>query len=89
MAHDELLARRIKTPANAKSPLEFWTFGVLRAMFRQDQPALELLPAGATPGLPKQGRVIIFARESGTGTGKYQLCVMGPEGSVQIIFTEP
>lgn len=89
MSHDELFGRRIITPANAKTPLEFWTFGTLRALFRQDQPGLELLPAGATPETPKQGRVVLFARESGTGTKKYQLCVMGPGGSVQILFTEP
>ena len=89
MAENELLGRRIKTPANANTPLEFWTFGRLRALIRQDEPGLELLPAGATPATPKQGRVVIFARESGTGSGKYQLCAMGPGASVQILFTEP
>ena len=89
MAHDEVTARRIKTPANVRTPMEFWTFGTLRAMFRSEQPALELLPADATPDVPKRGRVVIFARESGAGTGKYQLCAMGPGGSVQILSTEP
>ena len=89
MAEGELLGNRVKTPAKYKTPLEFWTFGVLRALVRSDQPALELLPAGETPEVPKQGRVVIFARESGAGTGKYQICAMGPTGSVQIMMTEP
>ena len=89
MADYELIAQRVKTPANVKTPLEFWTFGTLRALFRADQPGLELLPAGATPTTPKQGRVVFFARESGTGSGKYQLCALGPGGSVQILFSEP
>jgi hypothetical protein len=89
MSAGELLGNRIKTPAREKTPLEFWTFGVLRALIRSDQPGLELLPAGATPETPKKGRVVLFARESGADTGKYQLCVMGWGGSVQILFTEP
>lgn len=89
MAEGELLARVIKTPARHRTPLEFWTFGVLRALVRSDEPGLELLPAGATPETPKKGRVVIFARESGADTGKYQLCAMGWGGSVQILMTEP
>ena len=89
MANDELLGRRIKTPARAQTPLEFWTFGRLRALIRHDEPGLELLPANVTPETPRQGRVVVFARESGTGTGKYQLCAIGPSGSVQILMTEP
>ena len=86
---DELLGRRIKTPARAGNPLEFWTRGVLRAFIPDDEPGLALLPAGATPETPRQGRVVLFARESGTGTGKYQFCAIGPSGNVQILFTEP
>lgn len=86
MANDETLARRIKTPANARTPLEFWTFGVLRALFREDQPALELVPAGATPETPKRGRVVLFARDN--GAGKTQLCVLHPSGEVGILYTE-
>ena len=89
MAEGELLGHRIKTPAKAKTPLEFWTFGVQRARIRSEQPALELFPAGETPEVPQKGRVVLFARESGADTGKYQLCVMGWGGSVQILFTEP
>lgn len=90
MANNDVLAQRVKTPANVKDPLEFWTFGRLRAFFRTDEPGLELLPAGATPSPPpRQGRVVIFARESGAGTGKYQICAMGPGGTVQILMTEP
>lgn len=87
--NNEVLAQRIKTPAKRGTPLEFWTWSGLRALIRDDEPGLELLPAGSTPATPKQGRVVVFARESGSGTGKYQLCAMGPGGSVQIIFTEP
>lgn len=89
MAEGELLGHIIKTPARARTPLEFWTFGVLRGSIRSDQPGFELLAADATPETPKQGRVVLFARESGTGAGKYQLCAMGPTGSVQILMTEP
>ena len=86
---DDLLIRRIKTPARAGSPLEFWTRGVLRALITDDQPGLMLLPAGEAPATPRQGRVILFARESGSGTGKFQLCAIGPSGNVQILMTEP
>ena len=89
MSNGEVLGRRVKAPADVRTPLEFWTFGTLRAMFRPEQPALELLPVDATPDVPKRGRVVLFARESGTGTGKFQLCAMGPTGSVQILMTEP
>lgn len=89
MANNEVLAQRVKSPAKRGVPMEFWTWGGLRALIRDEQPGLELLPAGATPDTPRQGRVVLFARESGSGTGKYQLCVMGPGGSVQILFTEP
>jgi hypothetical protein len=89
MPNDEIVARRITTPARAKTPLEIWTFGSLRAMFRSDQPGLELLPADAVPETPRQGRVVLFARESGAGSGKFQLCAIGPSGSVQILMTEP
>jgi hypothetical protein len=89
MANEEVLARRVKTPAKRGTPLEFWTWSGLRALIRDDEPGLELLPAGATPETPKQGRVVLFARESGAGSGKYQICAMGPGASVQILFTEP
>lgn len=89
MAEGELLGHLIKTPAKHRISLEFWTLGRLRALIRSDQPGLELLSAGATPETPVQGRVVLFARESGAGTGKYQICAMGPGGSVQILMTEP
>ena len=89
MDYGDVLARRIKSPAAKGAPMEFWTWGGLRALFRDDQPGLELLPAGALPAVPKQGRVVIFARESGVGTGKYQICAMGPGGNFQILMTEP
>lgn len=86
MAEGEMLVRRIKTPANARTPLEFWTFGTLRALFREDQPALELIPAGATPEIPKRGRVVLFARDN--GAGKTQICCLHPSGEVGILYTE-
>lgn len=89
MANDEVLARRIKTPARRGTPLEFFTWKGLAALITDDEPGLMLLPAGATPETPRQGRVVLFARESGTGTGKFQFCAIGPSGNVQILFTEP
>ena len=86
---DEILARRVKSAARRGDPLEFWTWSGLAASIRDDQPGFELLPAGATPETPKQGRVVLFARESGAGTGKFQFCAIGPGGNVQILFTEP
>ncbi len=77
MANDELIGRRVIAPGK-NVPLEIWTWAKLVALFRSDQPGLELLPVDATPTAPRQGRVVLFARESGAGSGKYQLCAMGP-----------
>jgi hypothetical protein len=86
MAHDEVLAQRIKTPARRGSPLEFWTWSGLAALIRDDQAGFELLPASATPDPPRKGRVAIFARDN--GAGKTQLCVIHPSGEVGILYTE-
>jgi hypothetical protein len=86
MPNDEVAARRIKTPANARTPLEFWTAGRLRALIRPDQAGFELLPAGATPETPTNERVVIFARDR--GDGKTQLCVLHPSGEIGILYTE-
>lgn len=86
MANDEVLARRIKSPAKRGTPLEFWTWSGIRALIRDDEPGLELLPAGDTPAAPPKGRVLVFARDN--GAGKTQICVLHPSGEVGILYTE-
>ena len=89
MSHaDELLGKRIKTPADARTPLEFWTHGSLRGFFKSEQPAFEGLAAGASPDAPTAaGRGTWFFRNN--GDGKSQFCVRFPSGAVQILATEP
>ena len=89
MSHlTDILAERIKTPANVRTPLEFWTFGRLRGFFHPEQPAFEGTAAGASPNAPIQtGRGVWFFRDN--GAGKAQFCVRFPSGAVQILATEP
>ena len=84
----ELIAERIKTPANATAVLEFLTFGQVRGFFRPEQPAFEGVAASASPNAPTQtGRGVWFFRNN--GDGKSQFCVRFPSGAVQILATEP
>ena len=84
----DVLARRILTPANAISPLEFYTAGRLRMYLRADEPALELQPVVNDPAAPpKANRAVFFTRDNGAGKG--QLCVRFPSGAVQVLATEP
>lgn len=84
----ESLTHRIKTPARAKTPLEIWTFGQMRGLFRSEQPAFEGRPATASPDAPiDPGTGTWFFRDN--GAGKSQFCVRFPSGAVQVLATEP
>ena len=89
MSHeDELVTKRIKSPANPRDPLEVWTNGKIRGVFKPEQPAFEGLPASASPNAPVEaGRGAWFFRND--GAGKSQFCVRFPSGAVQILASEP
>lgn len=87
--NEEVIARRIKTPANRHTPLEIFTYGQLRGFFRAEEPAFEGLEVSADPAAPPLGsnRGVWFFRDN--GAGKTQFCVRYPSGATQILATEP